>query len=208
MISDIRDYARNTEKYIIVRLFRSNDRMPYFQTTDEVNEFSIDLDDLEIFPNPIKSIGGEKIPNKNDQFIPVPGHPPWAEYLCSALGHELVEHLSMMKNAQKAEALKKTFDRNSDRAISHYQVANQLSDQISKDYFHSNRVRGEDCWIDHLDHSDRIIEIKPDKAIVLHDSARRVDFESTLKLGMERRHRLAYITYEENFVFHGSKKQK
>lgn len=184
---------------------------------DELDTFIVDLDDLEIFPNPVKS-------ESTGMFESLPGHPVWAEYLCSVLGHELAEFAARRKNYLAAKAAGKEYDLATDRSNHHYQVANSISDKISKDYFDSDRVRGEDCSRVHTDsvtgatgdHTDILVEIKGGQAVIIHRSPSIVEFEQVLEEryaqifnrhqdfkieGRTNPSRWSHITYEENFKF-------
>ena len=172
--------------------------------------FDIDLDDIRVFPDPIRQ-------SPDGDFEKLPGVPPWAEYLCSFLGHELAEYSARRLNYLAAKKAGREYDLVSDRKNHHYEVANPVSDRISKDYFQSNRERGADCDRTHGDHKDTLIEIRPKKAIIIHGSPSIADIKL---VKLEQRwgkfygtphkirqidrldiRRISHISYEEDFVF-------
>ena len=173
--------------------------------------FVVDLNDLEILPNPLRKSGS------GSEFENYVGHPPWAEFLCSALGHELSEFAARRKSYLTAIAKKQKYNLAADRINHHYRVANSVSDKISKDYFVSSRERGADCNRKHGDHQDTVIEIKPNNAILIHHSPDRVSYEpiieerygkifqkhSEIEIAEKKKQpgSWAYVTYETEFKF-------
>ena len=204
VLRQIETHSRDKKEFIEIVPERNSENYPTFLPTyDKVNRFFVDLADLEVFPNPIKKSPPLIIDGKLVRFESIKGHPPWAEYLCSALGHEIIEHLNKMKNLATAESAGKKYNVDEDRKIHHYQVANPLSDEISKDYFGVERTRGEDCSRTHLDHWDQVIEIQPNRGIILHFSPDRVIFTSNGTALRRPRYRISHITYEDPFDFPG-----
>lgn len=209
LIQELNDDEVLDRKILNLRAVRNNSGLlvATIKSGKTYNEglLTIDLHDLERFPNPTRDSASKK-------FIAIKGHLDWASTLCAVLGHELGEARSVFTNAAASLAAGMRFDAQKDRKISHCKIGNSIEDKIAKEYFGASRRRGKEGLFIHLDHTDIVMEIGPELGVtVLHLQSEVLEFsdelvfdqhgaggdhDKTKVIGRRAANDIAYISHE------------